>query len=204
MHVGRSQLVVDVVVVPDEARPAVDVLAVAGRHAHAALHLRPSNRIDPCCPSRSSPRSTSRSTPTRSPTARPTTRSCASCARRRPSSAMGRMQIAPDQGAFLTLLVAAHRRAPRSRGRHLHRLLGALRSRAALPEDGRLLCCDVSEEWTAIARAHWEQAGVDATTSTCASGPPPTRCAACRSRRSSTSPSSTPTRRATPPTTTRS
>ena len=26
--------------------------------------------------------------------------------------------------------------------------------------DGRLLCCDVSEEWTAIAREHWEKAGV--------------------------------------------
>ena len=30
----------------------------------------------------------------------------------------------------------------------------------ALPSDGRLLCCDVSEEWTAIARRYWEKAGV--------------------------------------------
>ena len=29
-----------------------------------------------------------------------------------------------------------------------------------LGDDGRLLCCDVSEEWTAIARRHWEHAGV--------------------------------------------
>jgi caffeoyl-CoA O-methyltransferase len=29
-----------------------------------------------------------------------------------------------------------------------------------LPEDGRLLCLDVSEEWTAIARRYWEKAGV--------------------------------------------
>jgi caffeoyl-CoA O-methyltransferase len=29
-----------------------------------------------------------------------------------------------------------------------------------LADGGRLLCCDVSEEWTAIAREHWDQAGV--------------------------------------------
>ena len=29
-----------------------------------------------------------------------------------------------------------------------------------LPEDGRLLCCDVSEEWTSIARRYFEKAGV--------------------------------------------
>jgi predicted O-methyltransferase YrrM len=29
-----------------------------------------------------------------------------------------------------------------------------------LPDDGRLLCCDVSEEWTSIARRYWERAGV--------------------------------------------
>ena len=29
-----------------------------------------------------------------------------------------------------------------------------------LPEDGTLLCCDVSEEWTSIGRRYWEQAGV--------------------------------------------
>ena len=33
-------------------------------------------------------------------------------------------------------------------------------SPAASPTDGRLLCCDVSEEWTAIARRAWERAGV--------------------------------------------
>ncbi len=30
----------------------------------------------------------------------------------------------------------------------------------ALPPDGRLLCCDVSDEWTKIARRYWEKAGV--------------------------------------------
>jgi caffeoyl-CoA O-methyltransferase len=69
------------------------------------------------------------------------------------------MQIAPEQGAFMTMLA---------------RLLGARRAievgtftgysalciARGLPEDGRLLCCDVSEEWTAIARRHWEKAGI--------------------------------------------
>ena len=30
-----------------------------------------------------------------------------------------------------------------------------------LPEGGRLICCDVSEEWTAIAREAWAAAGID-------------------------------------------
>jgi predicted O-methyltransferase YrrM len=32
----------------------------------------------------------------------------------------------------------------------------------ALPDDGRLVCCDVSEEWTAMARRYWDSAGVAA------------------------------------------
>jgi len=30
----------------------------------------------------------------------------------------------------------------------------------ALPHDGTLLCCDVSEEWTSIGRRYWDEAGV--------------------------------------------
>ena len=69
------------------------------------------------------------------------------------------MQIAPEQGTFMTLLT---------------RLIGArnaievgtftgysaLAIARGLPDDGRLLCCDVNEEWTAIGRRHWEKAGV--------------------------------------------
>ena len=55
---------------------------------------------------------------------------------------------------------AAARRAVRGRGRHVHRLLVALHRRAAWPTAASSLCCDVSEEWTAIGREHWEQAGV--------------------------------------------
>jgi len=73
--------------------------------------------------------------------------------------AVAGMQIAPEQGAFLTILT---------------RLLGvrdaieigtftgysALCIARGLPADGRLVCCDVSEEWTAIGRRAWASAGV--------------------------------------------
>jgi caffeoyl-CoA O-methyltransferase len=69
------------------------------------------------------------------------------------------MQVAPEQGAFLTLIA---------------RLIGArdavevgtftgyssLAIARGLAPGGRLLCCDVSAEWTAIARRAWERAGV--------------------------------------------
>lgn len=70
------------------------------------------------------------------------------------------MQIAPDQGQFMGMLV---------------RLIGARRCleigtftgysslavALALPPDGRLIACDVSDTWTAIARRYWREAGVD-------------------------------------------
>ena len=31
----------------------------------------------------------------------------------------------------------------------------------ALPDDGRLICCDVSAEWTTVARKYWAEAGVE-------------------------------------------
>ncbi|HET6381126.1 MAG TPA: class I SAM-dependent methyltransferase [candidate division Zixibacteria bacterium] len=69
------------------------------------------------------------------------------------------MQIGPDQGAFMALLV---------------RVMGARRlleigtftgysstaMALALPPDGRLICLDVSTEWTAVARQAWADAGV--------------------------------------------
>lgn len=70
------------------------------------------------------------------------------------------MQIAPEQGAFMTLLT---------------RLIGArdaievgtftgysaISIARGLPDDGSLLCCDVNKEWTSIARKYWERAGLD-------------------------------------------
>ena len=70
------------------------------------------------------------------------------------------MQISPEQGQFMALLV---------------RLIGARRcielgtytgysslvTVLALPPDGRLIACDVSAEWTSVARQFWREAGVD-------------------------------------------
>ena len=71
----------------------------------------------------------------------------------------GSMQVAPEEGALLALLV---------------RLIGARRvlevgtftgysstaMALALPPGGRIVCCDVSREWTDVARAAWADAGV--------------------------------------------
>ncbi len=69
------------------------------------------------------------------------------------------MQISPEQGQFMALLV---------------RLIGARRTievgvftgysalavALALPADGRILACDISDEFTALGRPHWQRAGV--------------------------------------------
>jgi caffeoyl-CoA O-methyltransferase len=73
---------------------------------------------------------------------------------------VAQMQIAPDQGAFLTLLV-------RSIGARSAVEVGTFTGYSAisiargLPDDGGLLCCDVSEEWTAIARRYFRETGMD-------------------------------------------
>jgi caffeoyl-CoA O-methyltransferase len=69
------------------------------------------------------------------------------------------MQIAPEQGALMTLLARA---IGAKRVVEVGTFTGysALCIARGLPEDGWLLACDVSEEWTAIARRYWERAGV--------------------------------------------
>jgi len=69
------------------------------------------------------------------------------------------MQIAPEQGVFLTLLCQA---AGVRRAVEIGTFTGysALCIARALPADGTLLCCDVSEEWTSVGRRYWERAGV--------------------------------------------
>jgi caffeoyl-CoA O-methyltransferase len=69
------------------------------------------------------------------------------------------MQIAPDQATFLRLLVAAIG-AKRAIEVGTFTGLSSLAIARGLPKDGRLLCLDVSEEWTAIARQAWAKAGV--------------------------------------------
>lgn len=71
------------------------------------------------------------------------------------------MQIGPDQAAFLALLVRAIG-AKRCIEVGTFTGMSALAVAAALPADGKLVCCDVSEEWTSIARRYWAQAGVAA------------------------------------------
>jgi predicted O-methyltransferase YrrM len=71
----------------------------------------------------------------------------------------GGMQIGADQGvllAFLIRLIGARNAI------EIGTFTGysALAVANALPADGRLVCCDVSEEWTAIARRYWAEADV--------------------------------------------
>ena len=72
---------------------------------------------------------------------------------------MAGMQIGPDEAGLLALLVRI------SGARDLIEVgtftgYSSLAMASALPAGGRLLCCDVSEEWTAIARRYWRRAGV--------------------------------------------
>ena len=70
------------------------------------------------------------------------------------------MQIAPEQGQFMAMLA-------RLMGAKRYIEVGcftgysALAVTQAMPEDGRTIACDVSEEWTSIARRYWEKAGVN-------------------------------------------
>jgi len=73
--------------------------------------------------------------------------------------AVAGMQIAPEQGTFMALLaqISGARNAV-----EVGTFTGysALCVARALPSDGTLLCCDVSEGWTRIAQRYWERAGV--------------------------------------------
>jgi predicted O-methyltransferase YrrM len=69
------------------------------------------------------------------------------------------MQIGPDQGALLGLLVKLTG-ARRAIEIGTYTGYSALCTAAALPADGKLITCDISEEWTAVARRYWEEAGV--------------------------------------------
>jgi len=73
--------------------------------------------------------------------------------------AIAGMQTGPDQVVLLTLLTRA---IGARRAVEVGTFTGAssLAIAKGLPADGRLVCCDVSEEWTAIARDAWEKAGV--------------------------------------------
>ncbi|MBX3024762.1 class I SAM-dependent methyltransferase [bacterium] len=69
------------------------------------------------------------------------------------------MQIAPEQGTLMSILVGA---IGATSAIEIGTFTGysALCVARALGPNGRLLCCDISDEWTAIARRYWEKAGV--------------------------------------------
>ena len=69
------------------------------------------------------------------------------------------MQIGPDQGTFMTLLARLTRAASAV---EVGTFTGysAICIARGLADGGRLLCCDVSEEWTSVAREYWKRAGV--------------------------------------------
>jgi len=71
----------------------------------------------------------------------------------------GQMQIAPEQGAVLRLLVEL---LDARRCLEIGTFTGysALAVALAMPDDGRIVCCDVSAEFTSIARRAWADAGV--------------------------------------------
>ena len=72
---------------------------------------------------------------------------------------MARMQIAPEQGQLMQLLV-------RLMGARRYLEVGvftgysSLAVALALPAGGRILACDISDTWTRVARKYWAEAGV--------------------------------------------
>jgi len=73
---------------------------------------------------------------------------------------MAMMQISPEQGTFMTLIT---RLVGARQAVEVGTFTGysALSIARGLPDDGHLLCCDVSEEWTAVGKRAWASAGVD-------------------------------------------
>ncbi len=72
---------------------------------------------------------------------------------------MARMQIAPEEGQFMALLVQL---MGAKKTLEVGVLTGysSLAVALALPTDGKVVACDINEEYTAIARRYWQQAGV--------------------------------------------
>jgi len=73
--------------------------------------------------------------------------------------AMANMQVAPEQGQFMALLLRLMG-ARRVLGIGVFTGYSSLCMAEALPADGRLVACDRSEEYTAVARRYWQRAGV--------------------------------------------
>jgi predicted O-methyltransferase YrrM len=72
---------------------------------------------------------------------------------------LSRMQISPDQGQFMALLVKLLQ-AKKTLEVGVFTGYSSLVVALALPPDGKVIACDVSEEFTSIARRYWQEAGV--------------------------------------------
>ena len=109
------------------------------------------------------------------------------------------MQITADEGALLTMLVQL---TGATSAVEVGTFTGysSICIARGLADGGRLLACDVSGEWTDVARRYWAEAGV-AERIELRLAPAAETLAALPRSRPSTSPSWTPTRRAIPPTT---
>lgn len=71
-----------------------------------------------------------------------------------------RMQIAPEQGQFMRLLVEMLG-AKRTIEIGVFTGYSALATALSLPDDGKIVACDVSDEWTSVGKRYWKEAGVD-------------------------------------------
>lgn len=91
---------------------------------------------------------------------RPESKAASGLRERTSSMRMAVMQICPEQGAFMSLLCRIHgvRKAI-----EVGTFTGysALCVAEALPDDGILIACDVSESWTRIGKPYWKDAGVE-------------------------------------------
>jgi caffeoyl-CoA O-methyltransferase len=68
-------------------------------------------------------------------------------------------QIGPEQGTFMTMLAGL------MGARHAIEIgtftgYSSICLARGMPADGELICCDINEEWTSLARAYWQKAGL--------------------------------------------
>jgi predicted O-methyltransferase YrrM len=70
------------------------------------------------------------------------------------------MQITPDQGKFLSLIVKMIQ-AVNTLEIGVFTGYSSLCVAQALPENGKIIACDVNKEWTTMARRYWREAGVE-------------------------------------------